>query len=394
MFRLYVKEQLIDLKELTATYRKQLITQNYCLVAGNSPIDHTAAYLAWTETPGTLIILPKIQSKNYISESEQRLLDQAKQFYGQDAMVLTTSGTTAPQSLVAQSRKNVEKITERSAEQQGLDEGCRIGGNLPSFTSGFLNIQLQTAHLRNGELHVWDWLSEACPNITHAVFSAGQLDFAKAKNVNLNLKRLKSVSTGASIVLPRHGEFLLQSGASSMQQIYGVTQLGAPFMTSAFTNDVDELTWLDTDTVKKYSDIRFVNSELQVKNTTISQDQDQYITSDGWYGTGDYWHQTDNKIKFDVRNNEKIKINDYVVKLSEVEEIANQALNLTDCMAVKKSRLGTDFLHLIYQAQEDIKNTNTAKELLGKKLLPHAVPLSFERVDDLPRTALGKKKRW
>lgn len=394
MFELYVNSELINCSDLISKYRTELSVNGYIVISSNSPIDHVAAYLAWIDVPGTLVVLPKMSNPTQPSDHEQKLLKDAELYYGHDVIVLTTSGTTAPQSLVAHPRHNVDKITHRSAEMQLFDTGCRVGGNLPPFTSGFYHILLQPCHYLKGKLHIWDWNNQACPDMDHALISAGQLDVIKARNIKLDLSRLKSTTIGASPVLEKHGEFLLSSGARTMRQIYGLTQLGSPFLTSAATADPTELPWLDTNSVKKYSDLRFVNHELQVKNTPISLGEDLYTTNDGWFMTGDYWHIENNKIKFDVRSNEKIRVNDYTVKLSLIEEIINKVLKFDDCMAIKKTRLGFDFLHIIYHASHSIISIDDAKDKVGKHLPQYAVPLSFEKVVELPRTALGKKKRW
>jgi len=395
MFRFYIGNEQLNLNELINKYRTELLIQGYTIVSSNSPIDHTAAYLAWQDAPGALIALPELSLHKNISIQEQRLLKDAEMFYNQDVMILTSSGTTSPQSLVVHSRDDVNKITVRSSEVLGFESGGRIGANVPPFTSGFYHIILQTSYHCNGELRIWNWTNDSCPDVDYAVFSAGQLDFIKAKKIDINLKKLEFVAVGASAVLPKHGELLVKSGAKSMKQTYGLTQIGTPFLISCTTNDPEELPWINLNANINYtSKIRFVDDEFQVKDTPIPLNDNHNITDDGWYKTGDLWQRKDNLIKFDVRNKERIKVNDYLVKISLVEETIKSILGLEDCMVYKKTRLGVDFLHLTYQSNEKIKDINLVKKQLSEQLPHYSIPSSFEKVEELPRTALGKKKRW
>jgi hypothetical protein len=391
MFRLYINNQLVDIQNKISVYKNQLLNDKCCIISSNLHIDHVAAYLAWCDVPGTLVALPSpIPDRERISAEIQKLS-------GQDVIVWTSSGTTGPQSLVAHSRSTVNQISKRSAEMQQLDSTSRVGGTFPPFTSGFYHIQLQGVHYRGGSLYIWDWANTSCPDLTHTALTAGQLDYAMNKNICFDFKKLFMAATGGSKVSCRHSEFLAKSNPQKMLQIYGLTQLGSPFLVSNFTDDADELLWVNTDSLEP-DQFCLIDGELQVKNTTTAINlpgmYDSYLSTDQWYCTGDYWIQSNNLLKFDVRNNERIKVNDFLVNLPAVEETIVKKLPIVDCLVLKKSRLGSEFLHLIYTAESNDLDKSMAKKLLSEVLPAHSVPLSFEQVDALPLTGLKKKKRW
>ncbi len=117
-----------------------------------------------------------------------------------------------------------------------------------------------------------------------------------------------------------------------------------------------------------------------------------------WFRTGDLVaHGTDGAFRFVGRVDDVIKVSGENVSLTEVEAAAAQAPGVLEVAVVAQPDPVRDQVPIAYVVAKDKENPPTADELDAwavRNLAPAARPRAWHFIDELPRTSVGKVRRF
>lgn len=118
-----------------------------------------------------------------------------------------------------------------------------------------------------------------------------------------------------------------------------------------------------------------------------------------WLATGDLAveHEPGGPLSFVGRADDVIKVSGENVSLSEVEAVVAQAPGVLEAAVVSKDDPVRDKVPVAYFVAKDPANAPSADELgewAAENLAPAARPREWHRIDELPRTSVGKVRRF
>ena len=379
------------LKNQINVYKNQLKTQSFINLLSTEHSEHMAAYLAWREVGGVLLVNnPRNPEKFH--ERTQKNMESIE--FKKDSICFLTSGTTGNSKIVVHTKESLDVISKISKCAPGWEKNDRPVTMQPAFTVGYWYF-----HLLPG---VDTDLKLICttPNQNPAglgnvlLTTPGQVDNARINVKNISYKDYRYVFCGASQVLPKHIDFLYNNGAEQVLKSYGSTETGAPtVLGESPRNEFSDC--YDLKPLNDQYELKIVDRELWIRSPSICSNIEEFgIESDGWYNTHDVFDTLDNElIRFAGRQSDTVKMNGFQTNLLHVENIIEELFDCGVVSVIRRNRLGSDYLDLLYTN----KNWNPTQEQLHAKLdnqLPKCcIPKKCTWVEDVPRTPLGKKLR-
>jgi len=332
-------------------------------------------------------LLPDIQ--------KQHLKDQASRYIEHnDVIMLHTSGTTGMPKLIVQTRKSMQKIKEISQEVwQWKSEYVNVTV-VPPMTSAFWHIILPGFVEKEFEI-----LESSKNTFKQDIARGGPVALVVpnmmyiliATNTKIDLSNYRKILCGGSQVRSAHAEYVLDHGAQLFDHAFGTTETGSPILSREMNNSaLGDYTCLSA---VAGIETKLENGELWVRGSSLCANYNSFSHHESWYRTGDYWQSgPEGLIKFLGRKDDFVKLNGYRANLNDIEQYFSLQ-GLGECLAVPQNKLGVDWIELWHTAEVGNKQTELLKKQCHNIMVSCCVPRKFKQVNQLPKTALGKKQR-
>jgi len=142
--------------------------------------------------------------------------------------------------------------------------------------------------------------------------------------------------------------------------------------------------------------------EVYVSGKSIMQgywenpDATQQVLNNGWLKTGDLGYlDADGYIFLEGRNSDMIKVGAHRIHPQELEEVINKLNFISECavIGIDDEILGQK-LKVFIVGDESKKNLLEFKKHCNEYLPAHKIPREVEWINELPKTASGKIKRY
>jgi acyl-coenzyme A synthetase/AMP-(fatty) acid ligase len=384
--------QLCDISDQVKQFKQRLKEQKVFTLSSSDHTDHIAAYIAWKEVGGNILIKNPHMPKDISEFVDQKILD----FEYENSAIFLTSGTTGYPKLIVDTNKQFESLIKLTTDLMNWDSDSKWLNVTPAFTSSFWHIVVPCLVEYDGSIVLSSResvLEDLNQDVNLSIFVPGMIDNLRILKVPVDLSKMNTIISGASAVLKRHVEFLFERGLNRFTQLYGATETMTPFL-SRTTIEPDEFCeYLEFKPLNKETEIKLVDGELWVKGSTICENFKQLDYSEGWLRTGDLWEQTNDLIKFVGRKNDIVKVNGFQANLLMIESVSEDRTDLGETLAVVRSSFGTQWIELFYTNKKCQIDKNKFKEIFEPILYKCCIPKRYTYINRIPRNATGKKVR-
>ena len=390
--KLIRKDLLCNISEQVSESKKKLQDNNIFVVSSLDHIDHIAAYIAWKEVGGNVLVKNPFMPKEVSEFVGQKLLN----FEYENSIIFLTSGTTGFPKTIVDTNKQFESLIKVATDSMGWNSDSKWMNVLPAFTSAFWHMVIPclveydaSIVLGSRETVVEDLKQD----VNLSAFVPGMIDNLRLSKIPVDLSKLDNFFSGSSAVLKRHVEFVFERGLKRFTQLYGATETMTPFLSRTTTEPDEFCEYLEFNPLDKETEIKLVDSELWVKGPTICENFKQLDHSEEWLKTGDLWEQTDDLIRFVGRKNDIVKVNGFQANLLQIESVSENRTNLGETLAVIRSSFGTQWIELLYTNKNCIIDKDNFKEIFEPILYKCCIPKKYTYIESIPRNATGKKVR-
>ena len=384
--------KLCNIKDQIKECKKQLQEHKIFTLYTLDHIDHIAAYIAWKEVGGNVLVKNPHMPKEVSEFVDQKLLN----FEYENPIIFLTSGTTGFPKTIVDTNKQFESLIKVATDSMGWNSDSKWMNVLPAFTSAFWHMVIPclveydaSIVLGSRETVVEDLKQD----VNLSAFVPGMIDNLRLSKIPVDLSKLDNFFSGSSAVLKRHVEFVFERGLKRFTQLYGATETMTPFLSRTTTEPDEFCEYLEFKPLDKESKIKLVDSELWVKGPTICENFKQLDHSEEWLKTGDLWEQTNDLIKFIGRKNDIVKVNGFQANLLQIESVSENRTDLGETLAVVRSSFGTQWIELIYTNKNCIIDKDKFKEIFEPILYKCCIPKKYTYIQFIPRNPTGKKLR-
>ncbi len=375
-------------------YRQALRSQQTVIINSVDHCEHIAAYLAWQDTPGKILVMHPL-----LSTSDQQYLTSGVDNYQNvsDAVFFHTSGTTGCPKIVQYGRSHFSICSAVNIKTFQVDTATKFLNVIPPFTSGFWQHTLPMFCQTGFELHLSS-LDKLIQDITSTDFDVtfwipNLSDYLQNSQHPMDFNSFRSIQLGGSVVKNRHFDFLFKNGAKIVGQCYGSTENGIPTLNRMVTKDDQLYEYINLSPLTDGVKLKIQNQELLVQSPSLCENFKMYDHVDDWRCTGDLWDQQGDLIKFIGRKDDMVKVNGFQTNLLSIETWFEEHGSAGECSAKVKNIGGSEYIELTHTrvlTQADQSNLKSqAQEIFSK----FSIPAKFTLVDAIPKTALGKKQR-
>ena len=384
--------KLCNIKDQIKECKKQLQEHKIFTLYTLDHIDHIAAYIAWKEVGGNVLVKNPHMPKEVSEFVDQKLLN----FEYENSIIFLTSGTTGFPKTIVDTNKQFESLIKVATDSMNWNSDSKWLNVLPAFTSAFWHMVIPclveydaSIVLGSRETVVEDLKQD----VNLSAFVPGMIDNLRLSKIPVDLSKLDNFFSGSSAVLKRHVEFVFERGLKRFTQLYGATETMTPFLSRTTTEPDEFCEYLEFKPLDKESKIKLVDSELWVKGPTICENFKQLDHSEEWLKTGDLWEQTNDLIKFIGRKNDIVKVNGFQANLLQIESVSENRTDLGETLAVVRSSFGTQWIELIYTNKNCIIDKDKFKEIFEPILYKCCIPKKYTYIQFIPRNPTGKKLR-
>jgi acyl-coenzyme A synthetase/AMP-(fatty) acid ligase len=275
--------------------------KSYPMVVVDSPehIEHVAAYQAWLEVGGNVMVLNNALDQN----TKIELLSKAnkKALHVKDKLFFHTTGTTGFPKLVVHGRKQNEYSANSKHLTVNDTDKIHFLNLLPAASIGFWFVAMAPIFKNDGEIsfitqktlgNINDYPSNC------AVFPPSVIQAFLANDIAPDLSKFNLVICGASKVEQKHIDALYLWGVPWVRNLYGSTECGVPVLyTEHKVSDEDTNAY-------KFDPVRLKLSsanELLVSGDSVCDNHEELGSVDGYLPTGDFFTTHGDAVKFDKR---------------------------------------------------------------------------------------------
>jgi acyl-coenzyme A synthetase/AMP-(fatty) acid ligase len=280
-------------------YRAKL--KEYPMVVVDSPehIEHVAAYQAWLEVGGNVMVLNHALDQN----TKIELLSKAnkKALHVKDKLFFHTTGTTGFPKLVVHGVKQNEYSASSKHLTVNDTDKIYFLNLLPAASIGFWFVAMAPIFKNDGEISFITQKTlvdiNKYPN-NCAVFPPSVIQAFLANNVTPDLSKFNLVICGASKVEQKHIDALYSWGVPWVRNLYGSTECGVPVLYTEH-KVVDEAT-----NAYKFNLAHLKLSstnELLVSGDSVCDNHEELGSVDGYLPSGDFFTTHGDAVKFDKR---------------------------------------------------------------------------------------------
>ncbi len=386
------------LKDKISNTKKALVNNHYINLLSHAHEDHMAAYLAWLEVGGVILINNPYNPKEM---QEQTIAQMDAMEFTEPSICFLTSGTTGFIKIVVHTESSIQHIAKVARCIPGWEPNDKLVSIMPAFTSGFWHFQLWPAIQENLNKTITMIPVDVNPaGLGNTLLtSPGQVDKARMLFGDKLDYSGYYVCCGASQVLNRHIEEVFSRGAHGFGKTFGATETGAPSLIGMTDLPPSKYEFADCyklEAIGGLYDLKLVDNELWIRSDGLCQNKHEFDLVDDWMNTHDcfeFVEGQDNLMRFTGRKSDSVKMNGFIANLLEVENIMEAEFNCGTIMVKKHNRLGSDFLEVQYTNKDWKPKPDIIEEVLRDKMSKCCIPKKFTYIEDVPRTSMGKKKR-
>jgi O-succinylbenzoic acid--CoA ligase len=300
---------------------------------------------------------------------------------------LATSGTTGSLKLVALSKRAIlasAAAVNRHLQSDARDVWCCV---LPTFHVGGLGIyaraSLSGARVVDAQ---WDAQSFVALCNTERVTLASLVPAQVRDLVGLKAAQsLRAIVVGGGALDADLYERARADGWPVLPS-YGMTELASQVATA--TLDGPELVLLDHVEARTESDGRLAFRSPALFTGYATDDGFQDPKQDGWFVTNDYGVIQGRRLEVAGRGADFIKIGGESVDLSRLDRILSSIEPNAAIVAARDDRLG----HVVHLALAE-GDAAAVVAAFNERVLPFERIRAVHRVEEIPRTPLGKLRR-
>lgn len=384
--------QFCNISKQVNESKKKLQDNNIFVVSSLDHIDHIAAYIAWKEVGGNVLVKNPYMPKEVSEFVDQKLLN----FEYENSIIFLTSGTTGFPKTIVDTNKQFESLIKVATDSMNWNSDSKWLNVLPAFTSAFWHmvipclVEYDASIVLGSRETVVEDLSQ---DVNLSAFVPGMIDNLRLSKIPVDLSKLDNFFSGSSAVLKRHVEFVFERGLKRFTQLYGATETMTPFLSRTTTEPDEFCEYLEFKPLDKETEIKLVDDELWVKGPTICENFKQLDHSEEWLKTGDLWEQTNDLIRFVGRKNDIVKVNGFQANLLMIESISENRTDLGETLALVRSSFGTEWIELLYTNKNFEIDKNKLKEIFEPILYKCCIPKKYTYIESIPRNPTGKKLR-
>lgn len=374
-------------------YRQALRSQRTVIISSVDHAEHIAAYLAWQDTPGRILVMHPL-----LSISDQQHLASSVDNYQNvdDAVFFHTSGTTGRPKIAQCGRLQFSVSAAMSTKMFQPDSATKFLSVLPPFTSGFWQAYLPIFCHPGLEMHVSS-LDKLIQDLTSTNFDItfwipNLIGYLQNSQHLLNFDSFRFMGLGGAPVKNRHFDFLFNNGARTGSHIYGATESGIPLVCRTFAKDDQFYEYTNLIPLADGVKFQIQNQELWVQSPGLCENFKMYDHVDDWRCTGDLWDQQGDLIKFIGRKDDMVKVNGFQVNLLAIESW-HEEHGSGECSAKVKNIGGNEYIELVHTCALTQADQNNLKSQAQDSFPKFSIPAKFTLVNAIPKTALGKKQR-
>lgn len=390
--RIIRKDLLCNISEQVKESKKKLQDNNIFVVSSIDHIDHIAAYIAWKEVGGNILIKNPHMPKEISEFVDQKILN----FEYENSIIFLTSGTTGFPKTIVDTNKQFESLIKVATDSMGWNSGSKWLNVFPAFTSSFWHMVIPCLVEYDASIVLGSKqtvLEDIKQDVNLSAFVPGMIDNLRLSKVPIDLSKLDNFFSGASAVLKRHVEFVFEKGLRRFTQLYGATETMTPFLMRTTTEPDEFCEYLEFTPLNGETQIQLVDGELWVKGPTICENFKQLDHFGDWLKTGDLWEQTNDLIKFVGRKNDIVKVNGFQTNLLMIESVSEDRTDLGETLALVRSSFGTEWIELLYTNKNFEIDKNKLKEIFEPILSKCCIPKKYTYIESIPRNPTGKKVR-
>lgn len=382
-----------SIAEQIEEFKQQLTNNTYVNLLSTEWDVHFAAYAAWREVGGVLLINNPRDPKKFHKRTQAAIESRT---FSEPSICFLTSGTTGNSKIVVHNRETLEHVGEMARQAPGWEPTDRPVTMQPAFTVGFWFFHLVPGIDRDFTL--------TCTTPNHnpkglgnvLLTTPGQVDNARINVKDISYEGYRYVLCGASQVLPKHINFLFENGAQNIGKTYGSTETGAPTLIGHGTPDDPFNDCYRLEPLGNLYELKIIDRELWVRAPSFAVNINEFdaLDSNGWYNTHDVFDTVDEEhYRFAGRRSDTVKMNGFNTNLLHAENTIEELFDCGVVSVIKRNRLGSDYLDMLYTNKDWNPTQEELHAVLDDQLPKCCIPKKCTWVEDVPRTPLGKKLR-
>lgn len=342
------------------------------------------------------------------------------------AVMLHTGGTTGKSKAVSLTNENFNSMVEQFKNNtSNFDRGDKMLTVMPVFhgfglcSSLHLPLSLGVSCILVPKLEIKDINKLFDKYKPNHILGVPTLFKGILKNKNMkdkDLSYVKNVVSGGDLVKDsledtinnffqeRNAHVTLSKGYGLSEAVAGVTFATKEY--NSFGSVGIPMIDMNLKIVKPGTNDEVLQDEVGeicIKGSTIMKGYyDQYEETqksliDGWLHTGDlgYYSSSNNQLYFSTRKGNMIISSGVNVYPNVIEEVieSHEAVSMCAVIGIKdpyKGEIPKAFVVLNDGFELDVQLVSSIKDLCSKNLNKYSIPKSFEFLDQLPQTLLGK----
>jgi acyl-coenzyme A synthetase/AMP-(fatty) acid ligase len=368
--------------------------ENIYILESTDHAVHAAAYIAWRNVGGNILVLPplvesiKIQVKTELAKILPTLFN---------SVVFLTSGTTGSPKLVIHTYKQFDQALKMSSAVFNWGTSERILILVPAFVVGYWLMALPCATYTNSTL-VITGVDTICDDIVQPgdqlLGASGHYELLRYRKTLSDYSLFSKILLGGSHPTINLYNYIFSHGGRSVTNAYGSTEIGVPILSREVTSSDSNYNHLGM-LSNLGAEFKLMNGELYVKSESVCSNYRDYPHDDEWFGTQDIWELSPDSglIRFTGRSNDIVKVNGYRCNLLQLEVFMEENTNLGECLAVVRKSMGVEWIEILYTNSSTQIDRQALIKLCTLNLDKNCIPKKYTFTEHILKTAMKKKIR-